>query len=221
MSTILDTVPGDFTSSAELFLNQTTVSALDFSGDVDVFRIDLTSGTYEISATRDGAAPLLDSSLRLFDSNGLLVAGDEDSGLAFDALIETELDAGSYFVEIASRPSPLTGTYALTVSDGGAAQSSATATSEIFDALDWGVSVETDVVDVYFAQAGERFDGVVSEGWTSYEIERALAALDTIAEVSGLTFRHVNRPENAEFKLVVNTDIPGFGYFHPDDSLGA
>ena len=41
---------------------------------------------------------------------------------------------------------------------------------------------------VYFAPAGETYDGVTSLGWSAYEIQQAMAAFETWADVSNLTF---------------------------------
>ncbi len=85
------------------------------------------------------------------------------------------------------------------------------------DSIDWGTRVRTDEVKVYFAGKGERFAGETSEGWSKYETSRALAALELYDNVTELTFRQVDRPGRADFKLVINDfgNRKHLGFFFP------
>ncbi|WP_339947154.1 M10 family metallopeptidase C-terminal domain-containing protein [uncultured Albimonas sp.] len=85
------------------------------------------------------------------------------------------------------------------------------------DSIDWGTRVRSNDVTVYFADRGETFARETSEGWSSYEKSRAMAALDTYAEVTDLTFREVSSPGRADFKLVLNDfgSRNQLGFFYP------
>ncbi len=71
----MTTIPGDTSTTATITGSGQTASALDFSGDTDWFRIDLTGGlTYDFKLTGDGSASTLDSGrMRLVDASGATV----------------------------------------------------------------------------------------------------------------------------------------------------
>ena len=83
------------------------------------------------------------------------------------------------------------------------------------DSIDWGSEVDSNKVTVYFAEDGERFDGVTSRGWSEYDMGQAMAALDTFADVSNLKFTVTDNPDEATFKLVTTTSFFYLGYFNP------
>jgi hypothetical protein len=98
----------------------------------------------------------------------------------------------------------------------GAAASSSSVTpfgvsSDPLTAIDWGTKLATTVVDVYFAPAGTYIDGVgdfgPAQGFTLYERQQILSALDQVAAVTNLSFRVTTTQAGAEFRL---------GTFHLD-----
>ena len=83
------------------------------------------------------------------------------------------------------------------------------------DSIDWGSKLSSNHVTVYFANEGERFDGSASKGWSAYEQGRALAAMNTYASVSNLTFSVTTNADEATFKLVTVKSALYLGVFNP------
>lgn len=214
MPSFSNDLPASLQTRAILTLGETSTSQLETKGDADWFKVTLHAGErYQISLEGHGADALPDSHLRLLNAAGQEIASDDDSGAGFDALIVEEItETGTYYIEASSFGGYYDGGYALRVDEKGP--------DSPLEAIDWGTKLSGRVVDVYFAAAGERFDGKTSQGWTNYEISQAMAAMDRIADVADLTFRRTQDPSRAEFKLVTNDGISGFGYMHPDDSHG-
>ena len=96
--------------------------------------------------------------------------------------------------------------------------------------LDSGTSRTDNVITVYFVGAGQDAnaadeindpglsDEIVSEGWTTYEENRVIAALTAIENYIDVTFSIEPSNPNAEFQLVLDSNEfgnPGFlGYFY-------
>jgi len=117
---LIDTVPGDTSTTATLTVDATRiVSAVDTIGDQDFYRIELVAGhqyqigMYGYTPSNAGdpigpnGAPLLDSFLELYDSAGNIVTsadGGSDTVLngansGFDALLTfTATTSGTYYV---------------------------------------------------------------------------------------------------------------------------
>ena len=93
----------------------------------------------------------------------------------------------------------------------------------LLDSIDWGTTVNTNnnVINVYFATAGETYDDVTSDGWSAYEIQQAMAALDVFENVISVTFNRVNSPTQSDFQLVTTTNVPYAGYFNPPGTFNA
>jgi serralysin len=86
------------------------------------------------------------------------------------------------------------------------------------DSIDWGTKVELkpgNVVNVYFAKAGETFDGITSLGWNAYEIKQAMVAFDQYESIINVDFRIVTDVNQATFKLVTTQGGGPLGYFNP------
>jgi Ca2+-binding RTX toxin-like protein len=128
---------------------------------------------------------------------------------------------------------PTTGTYFLRVeayesNAGGGTGGYALNTSEVdlsaldpVDSIDWGSKLASKNVTVYFAKPGEVFDGVASLGWTDYEIEKAMEAFQTWADVTDLSFSISQDSGAATFKLVTTASADYLGYFNPPGTENA
>ena len=153
---------------------------------------------------------LSDPLLRLYQ-NGQLIVEDDDAGPGLDPrVIFTAPTTGPYYLEVAS-PETQSGEYLLDVTN----LSSPTITTErapLTQTIDWGTTVGTNSIDVYFAVQGESFGAHSSLGWTDAEIEQVMLALAQFEAVTDLTFNRVQSPENAEFKLVIGS--PPVSYTH-------
>ncbi len=112
---------GGFATAQPVEIGKVIRGAIQAPEDVDVFRFQGRAGEglrLEVLAARAGS--LLDSSLALYDDRGHLLAGNDDSALGQDSLIEYKLPAdGVYFVSItdaAGAGSPVHG-YQLTIAN--------------------------------------------------------------------------------------------------------
>ncbi len=86
------------------------------------------------------------------------------------------------------------------------------------DSIDWGGSaLASPAVTVYFAAAGEVFDGVTSLGWTQTQINNVMAALADMAKGTALTFTVTASSAAATFKMVTenNTGVSYSAYMNP------
>ncbi|MBU2361083.1 MAG: M10 family metallopeptidase C-terminal domain-containing protein [Alphaproteobacteria bacterium] len=85
------------------------------------------------------------------------------------------------------------------------------------------LALDSHVVRVYFGKSGEAFDDVTGEGFTAYEWSRFQAAFALIEAVADIDFRVVYQVENADFRLVLDTDEMlrnTLGYFYGPGSGG-
>lgn len=88
----------DRLASTRLTYGVSTSGNIASSEDVDVFRLDLEGrATLEMFTTRD-----LDTVGVLYDSEGNMLAEDDDSGSGFNFKIEQTVDGGVYYVSVAS-----------------------------------------------------------------------------------------------------------------------
>ena len=89
---------------------------VDFSGDQDWHAVDLTAGqAYRINLNGAGPGALADALLRLYDSNGALIAINDDTGLSMNSeLTFTASYSGTYYVSAAGFEDE-TGGYSLQV----------------------------------------------------------------------------------------------------------
>ena len=85
-------------SATRVALPSETAGAIDPSDDVDRFRFDVPARG-EITVETTG---ILDTVGTLYDANGSRLAFDDDSGTDWNFHIQRTLDAGAYFVQVAS-----------------------------------------------------------------------------------------------------------------------
>lgn len=94
----------------------------------------------------------------------------------------------------------------------------------LLSAIDTGLSLSGTHVTVYFAADGEKIDFVENHGaWTAYDRSMVMAALETFAAVTNLTFSVTQNIGEATFKLTKSGSENGsLGFMNgPDPALGA
>jgi hypothetical protein len=226
------------------FIDQSGATVATAYSDVDFYKVELVAGQYyefQVSAGWDYHAGV-EADVRLHLMNlqdttagtfrafsGDISSGDQNAALSFVPTV-----SGTYYLRISHD-----------VASARAAGSSPTSGYELsvktfdlsgynpLDAINWGgnenvvASAADGVVTVYFAQAGEVFDGVTSLGWNAYEQQQTMLAFQQYSNVLPITFTVVNDPAQADFKLVIKNatagDTPGVaGYFNPpgEDNAG-
>ena len=109
----------DYTMSVE----DTFSGSLDSAGDIDWVAISLTAGdAYLITLAGSGTTTLIDPDLRLYDSSGSLVTGNDDSGFGLDSqLTFTASASGTYYISAGAYGYISLGdtdTYTIRVTDG-------------------------------------------------------------------------------------------------------
>lgn len=111
-------IPDNATTSAVLSVGAAASGTLEFVGDRDWYRLNLTAGQQiKIDLTAAGASPLDDTYLRVYDANGNLLYENDDlsatslnSSLAFQAPT-----SGAFYVSVGSFDDAEVGTYQVTV----------------------------------------------------------------------------------------------------------
>lgn len=222
-----DAVGSTLGAAKSINVGQTTFGFIESSSDVDMYKVTLTADTFYSIELAGGAdyntdpasvrRGEVDTIITIYDAAGNVVATNDDlsypedvsSGLSFSPSA-----SGTYYIEVKAYPRQ-TGGYTLDV-----AEIDLDALDPL-DTIDWGTQLPSNHVTVYFAAAGEVFDGVSSLGWSAYEKEQAMEALQTWAEVSNLTFSVATSAATATFKLVTTTSSDFLGYFNPPGTTNA
>lgn len=212
-----DTIADNPSTDQDIALGGSASSTLDFLGDRDWFRLTLEEDTLiTVDLGGSGESPLVDTFLRIHDEDGNLIASNDDGGPGLFSQITGLAAAGTYYLSAGAFGDEEAGDYTISVVE------LDLATFDPLDAINWGnTRVDTgegNVVEVYFAQAGEVFDGVTSSGWNAYEIRQARAAFANYERFLDVEFVIVDQAEGADFRLVTSPDIDALGYMYPPDA---
>lgn len=222
---MVDTIPNNVNTSASVEVGGVFQSDIDTYQDIDWIRIDLEEGQI-IQFDLEGVG-LNDPYLTLYDSNGNFVALNDDGGPGLDSRLIFEVETtGTYYVEARSWANGIssyndTGTYTLSVSETELPYTPPFETSPTLpsplNAINWGTQLSDPEVTVFFAPSGYEADGVTSEGFNAYELSRFQAAFDLIEAVSGLTFIVQTTDDEADFRLILDTNETSgvLGYMFP------
>ena len=230
-------------SSTLGFIDQTGTTTATAFNDVDYYKVQLTAGQYyefQVSAGWD-YFPGAEADLRLHIQSEADLSTGGFSAFSGDISSDDQNAAVSFVA-------PTDGTYYIRISHdvasaratGAAPQSGYELSVRTFDlsgmnpldAINWGGNdnVVPGAADgeilVYFAKAGETFDGETSLGWTAYEQQQAMLAFHQYETFLPVHYTVTNDASLADFKLVVKTttegDTPGvLGYFNPPGETNA
>jgi len=213
-----DTVPANTSTTFSVTVDGAAVTGYINSGtDRDWFRVDLVAGQYyEFTMDPSGT---LDAVLQLRGSNGAIItSADGADAFQTETIGFYAQTSGTYFLTADGFQST-TGQYTL---------SAVTAPfPNILDTINWGGDDNITGVDangvilVYFAQAGEVFDGVSSLGWNQLEIDAAMAAFAQFENIIDVDFQITTNSAEADFKLVTTTSSQYLGYFNPPGTTNA
>ena len=112
-------IPGNATTTATISIGQTVTDELETVGDKDWFKITLQAGDeIDISLFGSGANPVSDTFLYLYDSNGVLIASNDDGGAGLNSFIRFVAgSSGTYYIEANSYGGAATGQYSLKVTE--------------------------------------------------------------------------------------------------------
>lgn len=107
-----DTIGNTFATAATVSTSVTVSTALDFGGDVDMFKFTLTSTATMTLKTTGGT----DTFGYLYNSAGSLLTSNDDGNGNYGFKIVRSLSAGTYYLKVAGYSSSTTGAYILTLS---------------------------------------------------------------------------------------------------------
>jgi len=196
----VDSIAGSVATTAALTLGQSQSGRIDTPGDHDWYAVDLVAGQgYDFDLNGLNG---LDVNLNVYDSNGTLIAKNDHFGTGTDSHIDFEAaKSGRFYLSASSSGDNHIGDYTITASNGDRPL--------LTSSIDWGtkLSPASGVVHVYFAQAGETFDGETSLGWNAYETQQAMSALGTYSNFVNLTFVQTADASQADFKLLTANDL--------------
>jgi Ca2+-binding RTX toxin-like protein len=191
---VVDSIPADVTTTAEIGVLGTFNGELETAGDRDWIQVDLKKGeTYVITAdgadTGDGS--LGNPVVRLYDANGTLVAENDDDGTGNNARMTVTADFdGLYFVEAASSEDTGVGTYQIGV------HTQATAFVKGAASIDMGHGSFPSGTSIVALSDGSlaigfttRFDGQQPDGAQEYVGHGNVAIIDTAGQWVDLDFR--------------------------------
>ena len=193
-------IPGNPSTNTTISVGESVTDELEVIGDTDWFRIELTAGqTISILLEGTGTSPVADTYVRVFNSNGLELARNDDGGEGLNSLMRfTASNAGTYYIEADSYDSSETGEYTLTVEE--AQPLELFTVDQIADQLTTG----------YWGGTPRAFDvgadNAISVNFTTLgtqEISLARQALNLWTDVIGVDFIEVD--SNAEITFT-NTE---------------
>lgn len=214
-------------------------SATDFN-DVDFYKVELVAGQYYEFQASGGwdyyTGPEGDLRLHVMAPDGTTIAGfsgdistnDQNAAVSF-----VPAESGTYYLRVSHD-------VASARAAGAVANSGYELSVKTFDlsgmdpleAIDWGghdnvvPGAADGEIKVYFAGAGETFDGETSLGWTAYEQQQAMLAFEQYEKVLPVHYTVTTNAAEADFKLVVKNTTPGdtegvLGYFNPPGETNA
>ncbi|MDR1970736.1 MAG: DVUA0089 family protein [Treponema sp.] len=102
-----DPFENDDTRSEAKYIYGSQIHTFTNAADVDWAQFEVSeAGTYDIRSA--AAAGSMDTYLRLYDSNEILLTEDDDGGEGYDAYINIYLNPGTYFIRVHTLDSDLT-----------------------------------------------------------------------------------------------------------------
>lgn len=227
-------------SSTLGFMDQTGTTTATAFNDVDFYKVDLVAGQYYEFQASGGwdyyTGPENDLRLHVMGPDGATVVGfsgdisssDQNAAVAF---VPTE--SGTYYLRISHDVASARA--AGSVPNAGYELSVKTfdlSDLDPLDAINWGgddnvvPGAADGEIKVYFAQAGETFDGETSIGWNAYEQQQAMLAFQQYEKALPVHYTVTTNAAEADFKLVVKnttaSDTAGvLGYFNPPGETNA
>lgn len=224
------TIPGDTTSTAAIAVGDSVDETLDPTGDTDWFQIDLSAGEWISISLRgvdhtsgDGFGALEDPLVRLRDSDGNIVAVDDDGGTGLNSLLSVAVEeAGTYFIEVDSWRSNYTGNYRLSVT-----QATAPSPVDAVQGSNW--LDDSDTLLVYFAQSGDVYedfgDTYVASGVNAYEQAQIWSVFENVETFADIDFEITTNRAAADLEFATTT-LPSsssgtlLGFFNFPDANG-
>ncbi|WP_324749464.1 M10 family metallopeptidase C-terminal domain-containing protein [Sphingomonas sp. LY54] len=225
-------VPGTFAGAVSIDPG-TTYGFLETPGDTDMYRIDMTAGMVYSFGYAGGISSSGDwddepgeniGYLELYDAGGNLIteAVNYETGLSFFAE-----ENATYYLRASGYDPAMTGGYTLDLAELNPAD------YDPLESLNWDSAANVPFVNVagtptayvYFAAAGENFGetqgdsdaALVSLGWTNYEMQQVMLALEEYEHILGVDYVVTTDVNQATFRLITTEDEPYGARFYPQD----
>ncbi|MEM9062146.1 MAG: M10 family metallopeptidase C-terminal domain-containing protein [Pseudomonadota bacterium] len=230
-------IPDNISTTETITVGGTRDETLEFVGDKDWFRIDLTAGeAIQIDLfgldhdAGNGLGELVDPYVRIRDSNGNFLAENDDIilGLQRDSrLVFQASETDTYFIEVDSYLSAFTGDYRLQVT----ATTPPPPASPV-DSVETSFTLNTnDPVRVYFAQAGDTYtyDGTTytATGINTYEQDQLWSIFEGVEEIIDVDFEITTNRNAADLEWATDTlpsvsggTLLGFFFFPSSNGNG-
>lgn len=213
LAEIENTIPGDTTTTEVITVGGSRSETLEVAGDTDWFAISLTDGeAIQIELYGDdhdagnGLGALADPYVRIYDSNGNLIASNDDGGSGRNSSLTFVADSTeTYYIEVDSYRSGFAGDYTLDVT-----ATTPPPPSSPLDAIRGNRNLDdSDTLLVYFAEAGDVYnfqgDTYVATGMTSYEITQYFQVFTDVEKFADIDFEITTDRNAADLELATST----------------
>ncbi|MDB5437858.1 MAG: family beta-propeller repeat protein [Caulobacteraceae bacterium] len=200
-----DSIPGNSSTTASLALGASVSGDIEIQGDVDWYRVTLPvgDGNFHFTLTGAGGQPLNDPFLTLYGPSGTQIASDDDSGPAGDASLYYHFNTTSPAVVYIAASG-------FGTSHGGYTLTATQAYQNPLATIDWGATLSSHAVRMYFARAGETAQGeTATRDWTDAEKAAAMAAAQTFSNVADLQFSTTTDRSQATIVMLLDSGLAG------------
>lgn len=225
------TILGDLTSAETVALGQIISETLETPGDTHWYEITLEAGQWYAITLRgvdhddsNGLPELPNPFVRLRDSDGVVVAEDDNGGVGTNALLQVQVaSSGTYFIEVdTSTFNDTPGDYRLRINP--VTPPSPVTAVQGFNWLD-----DSDPILVYFAQAGDIYndfgDLYMATGTNAYEQGQIWSIFEGLEQFADIDFEITTNRQHADLQFATailptafgSTDL---GFFNFPDADG-
>ncbi|MDB5437916.1 MAG: hypothetical protein JWM33_343, partial [Caulobacteraceae bacterium] len=200
-----DSTPDGAITSQVLAIGGSLTGTIDYGGDADWYRVQLTAGqSYLFSLQGSGASPLTDTFLQVRDGDdGHVLTFNDDADAQHNSAVRfTPTASGTYFVSAADWDTE-TGTYTLSAQ-------MVTPQDPVATIQGHGPRLSYNI-EVYFGLADDLGLGLTGgRAWTAAEIASVLSAMSQYSAVANINFTRVDSADQATL-IVGLADLPNDG----------
>lgn len=180
--------------------------------DVDWVAVTLEAGKFydiilsDYGADDQGEYVDIDALLQVYDAQGQLLLSPLGGDNRF--LFSPEA-TGKYYLEASLLKGAVSNGYTMFAFE--------VPPPSMEDAIDWGTAVADKTVTVCFAAAGTEVLGDASLGWSPYERQQAMLALQQISNICDVSFQVTNDAATADFLVGTKPGDSPLGQMYPPE----
>jgi serralysin len=183
---------------------------VEFTSEEDWFAVSMSAGqgyVFNMTSTTSYGGDASQPSLKLYDSAGQAITLYQPDGLT--SINYTATTSGTYYVAASTRTTESTYSVTGIASFGNPLDAMSTGTRLFLTGPFPNVTtVPSQVVDIYFAPAGESFNGLETKTWNTADIQSVMNLVGGISNSVNITFRITN--------LLTSADLALFRYNDPN-----